>query len=368
MRLKKHGRNRRQRLKALQAEQLAKEDIVSANVQPPHEPSHETYTNTPVVVVDSLTKTRATASQTADKQTQSALVSQRSFRKPATSASTPRPRARTKCKQRSESLSQNTPSLNNSTTSLNSSQSSLSTTLNPLDTSVAFDQTETDWFRLRALGIDPSRVRKRSFDSDEEEEKRNPDGDRLRGRSSNTPAARIALPPPTTTIDPLARWEAYKARSRTAASSPIEKIPTPVVQHGFNESFAPNPSPAPAYRNRVSRFVPRHLYGKGRDAVREYRASIRNSQGSQGSPSQTGAGLGPLDLSSPIQTHQSYSTNYANFSGNDGDQDPEYDDEQYVQGDEEYEYEEDDYYDEDDEGVGTNMAGGTQDDAIELSD
>ena len=59
----------------------------------------------------------------------------------------------------------------------------------------------------------------------------------------------------------------------------------------------------PAYWARASRFVPRHLYGQGAEAVRAYRVE----QGLSKSPSSTRpASTEPLALSSPIPTQQSF--------------------------------------------------------------
>jgi long-subunit acyl-CoA synthetase (AMP-forming) len=59
----------------------------------------------------------------------------------------------------------------------------------------------------------------------------------------------------------------------------------------------------PAYWARTSRFVPRHLYGQGAEAVRAYRIE----QGLSKSPASTRpASTEPLDISSPIPAQLSY--------------------------------------------------------------
>ena len=57
------------------------------------------------------------------------------------------------------------------------------------------DRTETDWFKLRAMGIDPSKHRKRSFDSATDEEPKE-DAEAKRVRRSDSSAALTPQPPP----------------------------------------------------------------------------------------------------------------------------------------------------------------------------
>ncbi|CAN9399488.1 unnamed protein product [Alternaria alternata] len=266
------------------------------------------------------------------------------------------------------------------------------------------DRTETDWFRLRARGIDPSKHRKRSFDfgsSDEEkpkliESKRpklSPDSpasehqeqpapktmleeQRARveaikesfrrsassvsptqsfngavsfnGRSSfnDSTSSLIArarqtlanskaeMPPPSFTPSrSMYRRESFdgnasqliaRARGLTSASASASN-----VQHDWSRSVpnlglsasqsqhstygtstygntlrtSTSTKSRPAYWDRTSRFVPRHLYGQGAEAVRAYRIE----QGLSKSPASTRpASTEPLDISSPIPTQVSY--------------------------------------------------------------
>ncbi|KAF1850925.1 uncharacterized protein K460DRAFT_373037 [Cucurbitaria berberidis CBS 394.84] len=229
------------------------------------------------------------------------------------------------------------------------------------------DRTETDWFKLRAMGIDPSKHRKRSFDStsDEGEEAK---VELKRPKLSPPTNNNRELPPPTTAGDQLARFRAIQQAFRKSGASPppamsgatlingrsshngsssnliaktrelVANTPTPKsaashfqhvngaistngrssfngnsslliakarelvakppmpqtqppgLQHDWgrsvpnlglstssntqsafcNSTYATNTNHRPAYWGRASRFVPRHLYGKGPEAIRAY--------------------------------------------------------------------------------------------------
>jgi hypothetical protein len=266
------------------------------------------------------------------------------------------------------------------------------------------DRTETDWFRLRARGIDPSKHRKRSFDfgsSDEEkpkliepkrpklspaspalehqeqpapktmlEEQRtrveaikesfrrsvstvspsqsfngaisfngrssfNDSTSSLIARARQTLAeSKAEMPPPSFTPSrSLYRRESFDgnasqliARARALASPAATQ---PNIQHdwsrsvpnlGFSASQTQHSTYGtsmygstlrtntsinnrPAYWERTSRFVPRHLYGQGAEAVRAYRIE----QGLSKSPASTRpTSTEPLNISSPIPTQLSY--------------------------------------------------------------
>jgi hypothetical protein len=66
----------------------------------------------------------------------------------------------------------------------------------------------------------------------------------------------------------------------------------------LGKSIGTAQSKKPAYWGRGSRFVPQHLYGKGPEAIREYRDKYVNSPTSTPRPLSTE----PLALSSPIPT------------------------------------------------------------------
>ncbi|KAJ4379182.1 actin cytoskeleton and mitosis protein [Didymella sp. IMI 355093] len=225
---------------------------------------------------------------------------------------------------------------------------------------VPIDRTETDWFKLRAMGIDPSKHRKRSFDSATDEDKE--DAEAKRVRRSDCDASLISQQPPPEQEPPLkplsiderlARIRAAKQSFKSSGSwSPpingatpskrssfsgraslviaqarelIAKSPTtkksPVTVHDsdrtvpnlsmstssfrsstLGKSIGTAQSKKPAYWGRVSRFVPQHLYGKGPEAIREYRDKYVNSPTSTPRPFSTE----PLALSSPIPTKFSY--------------------------------------------------------------
>lgn len=228
--------------------------------------------------------------------------------------------------------------------------------------SAPIDRTETDWFKLRAMGIDPSKHRKRSFDSATDEEPKG-DADAKRVRRSESSLSE-APPKPLTIEERLARIRATKQTFRTSGSaSPpvhgvapshkrlsfsgrsshliaqardlITKSPTarrsPPAVHdfghsvpnlgatisslrqsgfgkssistsSFNKSAGAAHGNKPAYWGRASRFVPQHLYGKGPEAVRAYRDQYINSPTSTPRP----LSIEPLALSSPIPTQFSY--------------------------------------------------------------
>lgn len=224
---------------------------------------------------------------------------------------------------------------------------------------VTVDRTETDYFRLRAMGIDPNKLRKRSYDSSDEEDAQKADNKRARTSSSSTGQQapvnfRTSLPPPTTDEERIARFRAIResmarnnhgrrhspsrsvdfnsSRMSTFNASTTSQIiqraretlarVSPSQQSTPDRSFArstgtPLPSDKPAYWARQSRFVPQHLYGQP-EAIRAYRAQVggRSPAGSQTSPdaSQAKGKMQTLDnasdplgfLSSPIPTQQSY--------------------------------------------------------------
>jgi len=260
------------------------------------------------------------------------------------------------------------------------------------------DRTETDWFRLRARGIDPSKHRKRSFDfTSSDEEKPKPIEPKRLKLAASPPALedQASVPPKTMEEEQQARAAAIKqsfrsSRSGTSPSSSfngavsaygrssfndstsiIERarrsiaeakvgMPPPYtngasplyrsglldeytspliarakdlisnrdttrqVQHDwsrsvpnlgfsasqsqtstFGNSIGPTASTKnrPAYWDRPSRFVPRHLFGQGADAIRAWRIE----QGLSKSPASTRpASTEPLAISSPITKYQAY--------------------------------------------------------------
>ncbi|KAF1933610.1 uncharacterized protein M421DRAFT_415955 [Didymella exigua CBS 183.55] len=221
------------------------------------------------------------------------------------------------------------------------------------------DRTETDWFKLRAMGIDPSKHRKRSFDSATDEDKESTEAKRVRRSVSNASPISQQPPEPEPPSEPLtieerlARIRAAKQSFRTSGSgssqvngaisskrssfsgraslviaqarnliarSPTAKKST-VDVHDFGHSvpnlsvstssFRLSPlgksvstvqSKKPAYWSRASRFVPQHLYGQGPGAIQEYRDKYVHSPASTPRPLSTE----PLALSSPIPTQFSY--------------------------------------------------------------
>ncbi|EOA89414.1 uncharacterized protein SETTUDRAFT_147871 [Exserohilum turcica Et28A] len=290
--------------------------------------------------------------------------------------------------------------LNTSTNKSNASGLAYSQAYHQAAATAPVDRTETDWFKLRAMGIDPSKHRKRSFDftsSDEDKPKQiEPKRPRLspassmidhqtpptpgtmeeeqrgraeairqsfkRSRSTISPSqsisgvfsfdgqssyndsssslierarrmidrAKAEMPPPSHTIGAMSYYGAGSFDGNASqliarAKGLVPRHDTARVEHDWSRSV-PNlgfsasqgqqsmygrgsfsstlsTKDRPAYWGRTSRFVPRHLYGQGPEAVRAYRAQ----QGLSRSPSSTRpASTEPLNLSSPIPTQQSY--------------------------------------------------------------
>ncbi|KAH8725246.1 SAC3/GANP/Nin1/mts3/eIF-3 p25 family-domain-containing protein [Phaeosphaeriaceae sp. PMI808] len=216
------------------------------------------------------------------------------------------------------------------------------------------DRTETDWFELRAQGIDPSLHRKRSFGSSSDEEKLALE--LKRPKMSPSTNKRHSQPASTTTItaDHRARLDAIARHSKNfkgstqavadpkpdngrsslgprvnqllekarQAISPRVTASAPKVQHDFGRS-APNlglstssgrqsvlgksvgtaaTDSRPAYWARKSRFVPQQLYGQGPEAIRAYREQYGLNSPASTRPNSTE----PLTVSSPVPTQQSY--------------------------------------------------------------
>ncbi|EDU40490.1 hypothetical protein PTRG_01052 [Pyrenophora tritici-repentis Pt-1C-BFP] len=245
------------------------------------------------------------------------------------------------------------------------------------------DRTETDWFRLRAQGIDPSKYRKRSFDFTSSDDDKPKLIEPKRAKLATSPPATedpVPTPPKTMEEEQRARIEALRhsfrtSRSGTSPSSsfngaisaygrssfgdstsllerarrtiaetkaglhggmslyrsgPFDGHASPVISrandvvHDFSRSvpnlgFSASQSHAstfgnsigptastknrPAYWDRPSRFVPKHLFGKGGEAVLAW----RKEQGLSKSPASTRpASTEPLAISSPITTFEAY--------------------------------------------------------------
>ncbi|KAH7087625.1 SAC3/GANP/Nin1/mts3/eIF-3 p25 family-domain-containing protein [Paraphoma chrysanthemicola] len=212
------------------------------------------------------------------------------------------------------------------------------------------DRTESDYFILRAQGLDPSKHRKRSFDSSSGEEE--PLAIEPKRPKLSTPELeQSSLPRMTATENHEVRLRALQQRrlemsggsqppvQATATGLPPTRLRSllqqakelvgpsppkaspPSVKHDFGRSV-PNLGISataaarqsllgksvgtaaaidrPAFYARKSRFVPQHLYGQGGEAAREYRRQLNSPPGSR--PASTE----PLAVSSPIPTQVSY--------------------------------------------------------------
>lgn len=209
------------------------------------------------------------------------------------------------------------------------------------------DRTETDYFKLRAQGIDPYKLRKRSLDSSDEENAPKIDNKRPRHSiasiTQGTANLRKSLPPPTTDEERMARFRAIKESLNRSGHTPSRSVDfsrtfngaTSQIIQRARETLAQTPSSRqstpdaafarstgtplssdkPAYWARQSRFVPQHLYGQP-EAIRAYRAQVSGRSPtsshiqSQASPDVFAQKKDipdpPNFLSSPMQTQQLY--------------------------------------------------------------
>ncbi|KAF2196791.1 hypothetical protein GQ43DRAFT_476009 [Delitschia confertaspora ATCC 74209] len=358
------------------------------------------------------------------------------------------------------------------------------------DPNERLDRTQTDWFKLRAQGIDPStRRRKRSAEVNPKDNavtghQRQGSNDQKRLCTSLT-SRTTPLPPPADDEERFARIRAVLQKSKQTSTPPQRISFTPRQSYGkaitqakaldsdnhpvlqpacerhriFDETEAFSPEETenlhindsaekksvssaskatppttstfsrslpvlnkftskasnvnvPAYRLRTSRFIPKELYGKGREAVRDFRASLKPKGVTKSTfiTKQRQARQGPLMLSSPFPAQQSFVSQAQSQVNNDDDfslyedengqllsatdqdedgdaemsgEDEEYDDDDDdddVEDQEEQEYEENDEEDQrtraSNWSVGSRFNAGAQeeekgasvDDAIELSD
>lgn len=264
------------------------------------------------------------------------------------------------------------------------------------------DRTETDWFQLRAMGIDPSKHRKRSFDSSSDGEGKNEVEPKRPKMSPSIPHGHLHSQH-ITAEEQLARFRAMQEsfrksngstepvngttsagghsslNERSAAliqrarqligNTPKPNISPPTIQHSWSRSvpnFGSSTSSGqqsafgksmvaapqngrPAYWNRKSRFVPQHLYGQGPEAVRAYREEYGLN-----SPASTRPASAEPSVSSPIPTQQLYippnGYTQEQYSGEDDEEeasgveviDVDAEDEEAVTSEEEYEGEDED--------------------------
>ena len=173
------------------------------------------------------------------------------------------------------------------------------------------DRTETNYFKLLAMGVDretasslsldSSKALKRSFGSTEEEDAPQIEGSKRLRRSPSSvlsspsrfhrslpptarppSALRQSLPPPADDDERTARYRAIKASLARSGHRPSQSIDG---SRTFRDSVSRQSTPLahstttlpsddrPKYWARESRFVPQHLYGKP-DAIRAYRAQL----------------------------------------------------------------------------------------------
>ncbi|KAF1947034.1 hypothetical protein EJ02DRAFT_450008 [Clathrospora elynae] len=397
----KRARERRKRLKQQRAEMASKEeeDLVDAPAPPAPIPAK------------SKAKTTATATTTHQSSVNSS--SQRSVAPPSARRAKRTEERRgyqvalqnggTGNSERSNDSGPKAASEQNSTAPLRVSMingndllAAYSQTYQQAVTTAPIDRTETDWFRLRAMGIDPRKHRKRSFDStssdEEEQQQTEPKRPKLL-----PPAKESYESPPPMTIEAQqrARLEAIRQAFKKSVASPSQSIngatsvngrssldgsssniiakaqklaaesrmsqsgmpppqhvngisvngtssfngntshliarakdlvaqkdAAPNVQHDWSRSvpnlgFSASSSQQstygnsfgtastkdrPAYWERTSRFVPRHLYGQGAEAVRAYFAEHPRYSPASTRP----VSVEPQAVLSPIPTQQSY--------------------------------------------------------------
>jgi hypothetical protein len=149
-----------------------------------------------------------------------------------------------------------------------------------LRTELQLDATQSEYFRMKALTASaphkqPSR--KRARPTEEESIAKRPQTSRIPQHSPPPVFALPESPPqgrPKTAAERAARIAAVKARIAAALPSPPAtkktRNRTPPIANGVNKAAkrVTSSAPIPAFFSRVSRFVPRELYGKGVDALR----------------------------------------------------------------------------------------------------
>jgi hypothetical protein len=211
------------------------------------------------------------------------------------------------------------------------------------------DRTEGDYFKLRAEGLDPNRLRKRSFGSPSDEEPPNIEPKRPKMSLSTTmqPSVQTSA---STTADRRSRLDAIEqSHGRSAgltqaatdatsfdgrsssnkrsslieqAKQVLDRTRSTRVQNHFGQSVpnshrraislqqstfgkstgTPTTGARAAYWDRPSRFVPKPVYGQGPDAVRAYRQQFGLSSLANTRPNSTE----PLAVLSPIPRQLSY--------------------------------------------------------------
>lgn len=250
------------------------------------------------------------------------------------------------------------------------------------------DRTETDWFELRARGIDPTKHRKRSFDSSSGDENLLEIEAKRQKTSPSASIACQALPQPDVTTptseaveDAVAKFRALQQKFRKSGSSPLNattanprasfngrssamenarqllgrtvaaQTSPPTIQHDFGRSV-PNlgisvsssafgagsvssirhnsKENRAAYWGRKSRFVPLHLYGQGPDAIRAYRDQY--ASGTNATPNRDES----IGFSSNVDSEANFDTSEAEEDEDDQDEDDQ-DDDDSADGDDDHE-------------------------------
>jgi hypothetical protein len=337
------ARDRRRRLKERKAHKM------SVDLTPSQAPTPTASEASIALVVDdaAFQKPRAPASARRTKRTEE----RRGTQNPQQNGSIEAPAQHIESVQQAAAPAVLTP------VSMNGSQSSSLGYSEAYKRSTApIDRTETDYFQLRAQGLDPRKFRKRSFDSSSGDETPKVEPKRPKIAIAPQTTGRPRLPSGTAAEDIAARLHAVQESFRKSGGSPkpvngaasadgrssldsrrktlleqakkaIGKSTTsntspPSVQHDWSRSV-PNlamstssgrrsvlgkstvvapPDDRPAYWARKSRFVPQHLYGQGPEAVRAYRVEygLNSPAASRASTTE------PPAASSPIPTQQSY--------------------------------------------------------------
>lgn len=360
-----HVRERRKRLKAqrVQMAQMQEEDPDRASTIDDTAPTRNTAPTRDEIRSESITQRPATTSNA--RRTKRTEERRGSHEPTASTRTVPRRNGVARAAAAAGTISTQVNSSNNDMVRVGYSKAYQQST-------APIDRTETDWFKLRAMGIDPSKHRKRSFDSTSEEEDQVKTESKRAKLSPPVPDrvnSETPLPPPTTAEDQLARFRAIQQAFRKSAPSPtglsnsvatisrrasvidstssiiararevvadasVPPLASPPahtvlglasqhIQHDWGRSVpnlglssavsrqspvgrsinAVEPQERPAYCQRASRFVPRHLYGQGPEATRAYHDKYVTKSPTK---SATSVSANPMVPSSPIPTQLSY--------------------------------------------------------------
>lgn len=250
-----HVRERRRRIKEQRAKMagMREEDNPVASTAVDADSTNQAPNGAPAVQRPAATRSGRRAKRTEERR---GMHEQQTVNGTALRESAPRPQNMTQPAREAVSSS-------------NGQNAALGYSLAYQQSTAPIDRTETDWFKLRALGIDPSKHRKRSFDSTSEEEDE-PHVDAKRPKLSPPAAPQVTeVPKPaskTTTEDQLARFRAVQQAFKKSQSSPQQAVNDSTSVHGLSslngssndliararQAVATSPTPPPLFNGAAS--------------------------------------------------------------------------------------------------------------------